>query len=67
MSTVLFKVLAFVLMIALGYFAKASHLLQQEDSQILMKIIINITMPMALFIMLDSRFWWVLTGSVKVR
>ena len=43
MSTVLFKVLAFVLMIALGYFAKASHLLQQEDSQILMKIIINIT------------------------
>ncbi|MGM9631319.1 AEC family transporter [Butyricicoccus sp.] len=48
MSTVLFKALAFVLMIALGYFSKASHLLQQEDSQILMKIIINITMPMAL-------------------
>ena len=48
MSTVLFKALAFVLMIALGYLMKARHILQQEDSQILMKIIINITMPAAL-------------------
>ncbi len=48
MSTVLFKALAFVLMIALGYLAKTKQLLQQEDSQILMKLIINITMPMAL-------------------
>ena len=48
MISVFFKVLAFILMIALGYLMKARHILQQEDSQILMKIIINITMPAAL-------------------
>lgn len=48
MSTVLFKALAFVLMIALGYIMKTRHVLQQEDSQVIMKIIINITMPAAL-------------------
>lgn len=48
MTTVLFKALAFILMIALGYFMKARRILQQEDSQVLMKIIINITMPAAL-------------------
>ncbi len=48
MSTVLFKALAFVLMIALGYLMKSRRVLQQEDSQIIMKIIINITMPAAL-------------------
>ncbi|MCD8355130.1 MAG: hypothetical protein LUE11_00955 [Clostridia bacterium] len=48
MTTVLFKALAFILMIALGYFMKTRHILQQEDSQVLMKIIINITMPAAL-------------------
>lgn len=48
MSTVLFKALAFVLMIAFGYLMKTKRILQQEDSQILMKIIINITMPAAL-------------------
>ena len=48
MTSVFFKVLAFILMIALGYLMKARHILQQEDSQILMKIIINITMPAAL-------------------
>ena len=48
MSTVLFKALAFVLMISLGYLMKTRGILQQEDSQVLMKIIINITMPAAL-------------------
>ncbi|MDO4174434.1 MAG: hypothetical protein Q4D42_06685 [Eubacteriales bacterium] len=48
MSAVLSKALAFFLMIALGYFMKARHILKQEDSQVLMKIIINITMPAAL-------------------
>ena len=48
MASVCFKVLAFILMIAFGYLMKARHILQQEDSQILMKIIINITMPAAL-------------------
>ena len=35
-------------MIALGYLMKTKHVLEQEDSQVLMKIIINITMPAAL-------------------
>ena len=48
MSAVLFKALAFFLMIALGYLMKTKHVLEQEDSQVLMKIIINITMPAAL-------------------
>ena len=48
LASVCFKVLAFILMIAFGYLMKARHILQQEDSQILMKIIINITMPAAL-------------------
>ncbi|MDO4286098.1 MAG: hypothetical protein Q4C40_00065 [Eubacteriales bacterium] len=48
MTAVLFKALGFILMIALGYCMKARHILQQEDSQVLMKIIINITMPAAL-------------------
>ena len=48
MSTVLFKAFAFILMIALGFLMKHKHILQAEDSQILMKIIINITMPAAL-------------------
>lgn len=48
MSTVGMKALAFVLMISLGYWMKSKRMLQQEDSQILMKIIINITMPAAL-------------------
>lgn len=48
MSAVLFKALGFILMIALGYFMKKIHILQQQDSQVIMKIIINITMPAAL-------------------
>lgn len=48
LASVCFKVLAFILMIAFGYLMKARHILEQEDSQILMKIIINITMPAAL-------------------
>ena len=48
MTTILFKILAFVLMISLGYLAKTFRLLQQEDSRVLMTIIIHITMPMAL-------------------
>lgn len=48
MTAVGFKILAFILMIALGCVMKAKHVLQQEDSRILMKIIINITMPAAL-------------------
>ncbi|MDO5785410.1 MAG: AEC family transporter [Eubacteriales bacterium] len=48
MSTVICKALAFVLMISLGYWMKTRRILQQEDSQVLMKIIINITMPAAL-------------------
>lgn len=48
MSTVLFKALAFLLMIGLGYLTKSRGILKQEDSQVLMKIIINITMPAAL-------------------
>lgn len=48
MSTVLFKAFAFVLIIALGFFMKSKRILQAEDSQILMRIIINITMPAAL-------------------
>lgn len=47
-STVGFKALAFVLMISLGYLMKSKRILQQEDSQVLMKIIVNITMPAAL-------------------
>ena len=35
-------------LIALGYLMKTKHVLEQEDSQVLMKIIINITMPAAL-------------------
>lgn len=42
------KALAFVLMIALGYMMKTKRVLAQEDSQVLMKIIVNITMPAAL-------------------
>lgn len=48
MTAVCFKALAFILMIALGYLMKTKRILQQEDSQVLMKIIINITMPAAL-------------------
>lgn len=48
MSAVLFKALGFILMISLGYFTKTIHLLEKKDSQVLMKIIINITMPCAL-------------------
>lgn len=48
MSTVLFKALAFVLMIGFGFLCKSRRLLRPDDSQVLMKIIINITMPAAL-------------------
>lgn len=48
MWVVLLKTLAFVLMIGLGYVMKRKGILRAEDSQVLMKIIINITMPAAL-------------------
>ena len=48
MTTVLFKALAFLIMIALGFFFKARGILKPDDSQTLMKIIINITLPMAM-------------------
>ncbi|MDO5547492.1 MAG: hypothetical protein Q4F79_03305 [Eubacteriales bacterium] len=48
MTTVLFKAFAFLLMIALGFFFKARGILKPDDSQTLMKIIINITLPMAM-------------------
>ena len=50
MISVFFKVLAFILMIALGYLMKARHILQQEDSQILMKIIINMSFHLVVMI-----------------
>ena len=48
MSAVLFKIFGFLLIIGLGFFMKYKRILQPEDSQVLMKIIINITMPAAL-------------------
>ena len=48
--------------------SEAAAILQEMDStyaaQITKKII---TMPMAVLTILDSRFWWVFTGNVKVR
>ncbi len=48
MSAVLFKAFAFLLMIFLGFLCKNRGVLKPEDSQVIMKIIINITLPCAM-------------------
>lgn len=48
MSTVLYKAAAFLIMIGMGYFCKARRILRPDDSQVIMKIIINFTLPAAM-------------------
>lgn len=45
MSTVLFKACAFLIMILSGYICKTKQILKPDDSQVIMKIMINITLP----------------------
>lgn len=48
MLTVIIKVLAFLLIILLGYVSKKRGLVKKEDSIVLGKIVLNITLPCAL-------------------